>query len=600
MLRHPAFFVKALMKTHLSLRTSILFLIFIVLGINYPVLFAPLNSVDDIDMYGYFLNADGLTLRDIFTPSGGQYYRPLLALTFYLDQKLWGLEQSFMHLDNVLFHLVNVLLIFAIAHKLWTLYEGRDSLAPLAVALLFALHPLNVESVAWVSGRTDLIAGIFIFLAVYLMFFVDKRPLPLGYSIAVAGSILLACLAKETAVFFLPAAFIFPFFSLNKNSDTPKVAASVRNGWLHCLVLLASGIGYVLVRTGAFSTSDEGVATIAASLGGGEKVGLLENGRLIVKAAGFYLKKLFLPFPLNFGIIHVSDFYILLGFLLVPLCIWWLYRRDLPSYFFVCSVSVGISAMMIPVLRMTWTPIAERYMYLPSAFFLLATTLLVDRRIALYPRKNIVIVCVVAICVVAAYGTASRNLVWQDNLTLYQDTVRKSPDFIPAQNELANALVGHGRLDEARAILNSMELSDDLNNVQIGHVNRAMMLTEQGDFEGARCFLKKVLEKPGRHKVMILGKLIKVYDKELMVVGKDSGKLLSDMAPLLEQLRTLTGDPFYSYRLGLVYLQLHDNAKARSAFLDAAKRAPVNAHYRDAARRLAEKFDDCVQNEETW
>ena len=83
---------------------QILLVIFVVLGLFYPAIFAGENSVDDAQMLSGLVDAK-LDLVGLFTPSGGFYYRPLLVLTFFLDQLIWGGAESFMHLENILHHL---------------------------------------------------------------------------------------------------------------------------------------------------------------------------------------------------------------------------------------------------------------------------------------------------------------------------------------------------------------------------------------------------------------------------------------------------------------------------------------------------------------
>ena len=197
------------MIIQISKRTSLLLLIFIVLGIYFPAIFAPISSIDDPGMYSYLLNTDNFTIRNIFYTGGGNYYRPILVVSYMMDKYVWGLEESFMHLENIVFHLLNVLLVFAIAQKAALLQGIRSGIVPLIAALFFAIHPLNTEVVAWIAGRTDLLAGFFLFFSVWLLL---RQPTNYALTLLAAFSMLVACLAKETAIFFLPAAMIIPYF----------------------------------------------------------------------------------------------------------------------------------------------------------------------------------------------------------------------------------------------------------------------------------------------------------------------------------------------------------------------------------------------------
>lgn len=577
------------MGKELTTRCCLLLLIFVVLGVYYPAIFSPLNSVDDPKLYDFLLNADGLTVRDIFLPGGsGSYYRPVTILSFLVDKYLWGIEASFMHLENVLLHLLSALLVFAVARKAALLQGIRSVLLPFCTALLFAVHPINTEAVNWVSGRTDLLAAPFLLLS--LFFAIGESAPPVV--ILSALCLLVACLAKETAVFFLPAAMLLPFFSGMSGGGTPGFRATLVRRRLHLAAFPAAVAVYFWLRFLAFRQGDKGIATVAGHVAGAESPGWLTLCRLPLKAAGFYLKKLLQPFPLNFGITHVSDLYLPVGLLLCVLVLWLLRRRTLPAFFMVAAASVGCSALLVPLLGFTWTPVAERYMYIPSALFLVGAALAVHgwRLRSRFPRLSLALVGVLV--VVGVWGTASRTLLWQDNLALFRDTLQKSPDFTPAQNQIACELYAVGRTKEAAALLLSMNSSKSMSNYQRGLVNKAFACRGNGDFTGARTYLEQALQNPGKCEVEIIKELLKLNEAEV-----DSGKVATaavyaQSTGLLERAYRLTGDPFYQYRLGQLHMFAHKKSLARAAFERAARLAPEHAVYREPALRLCQKMTD--------
>lgn len=128
------------------------------------------------------------------SPDESQYYRPFITLTFFLDLKLWGPSPAGFHLSNVLAHAAASLGVLALARRL-RLGEVSATMA----GLLFALHPIHTESVAFVSGRTDIVAALFVLAGVlaYARWRDSGRPLFLLGSLA---AYLMGLASKEVAV----------------------------------------------------------------------------------------------------------------------------------------------------------------------------------------------------------------------------------------------------------------------------------------------------------------------------------------------------------------------------------------------------------------
>ena len=565
-------------------RKGIMSIVIIVLVIYYPAIFAPLNSVDDPGMINFLLNTDSFNLRSIFLPGGGSYYRPILLLSFMMDKFIWGLEESFMHLENILFHLANTLLVYAIANRSIKYLPKPSPVVPFVAALFFAIHPLNTEAVNWISGRTDLLAGFFLLLSVYLML---KRPLIWLQSCMSAICMLMACLAKETAIFFLPGALLFPFFISAVRIDTSPLRSVFRDYCFHFIIFCSAGVTYFAFRMFALSKGDLGVARVITHVGGSESIGVLINARLVLKATGFYAKKLLIPFPLNFGIIQVSDAYLPLGLFVMVGIAWLMTRRTLPVFFVICAGAVGTSALIIPLLRFTWTPLGERYMYIPSAFFMVGLTLALERWEQFTKYRVHLTIAISCLAAIAIYGTATRNILWQDNLALFKDTLRKSPDFIPARNEIANALHFKGKEKEAAVIYKSFNEPNGLINAQYGLKNKAFALMNEGDFSGAHDILTQLLANPGKHEVAILLQILEVAKVQVQANKATIIDVYAESVITLNRLIELTGDPFYSYRLGIVHMQVGEKEKALKAFTIVVGTATPNVYYRKPAEKLA-------------
>lgn len=567
-----------------------LLLIFVTLGVYYPSIFAGPNTLDDVQIITGYQNADHFDLKGLFLPGcSGYYYRPLLGVTFVFDNIVWGMRESFMHLENVIFHTINVILVFLVAINVARRYAIDDGLFPLAAALLFAIHPINTESVNWISGRTDLLAGIFILISILILLNALQRTSILMCSVA-ALSFLLSCFAKEVAVFALPGLLFMILF----HDSHGTILERLRNRWLSCLLLLSSAMTYFFFRSVAFSSSDTGIKT-AVSVVNSQGLSALNAIRIILKAFGFYLKKIFIPWPLNFAIVKVSDFYVIVGVILFSAVIFLFYKRNLISAFFLISFCVLSPALLVVFGKMAWTPLAERYLYIPCATFSIALSLLIYRSLPLDQQeyRKPLYALFTLIFVFSAYSTVNRNIVWQSNVTLFQDTLKKSPGFFLAQNALAHALEEAGRTAEARQIVLSMVVPEgNKRGEKLVDSNRAKILAAEGDLSGAKKLLLRNIEDSGVFYTNIAEQIISI---DMNLLNKERNKrkkqeLRQEVVRLLLKLSETGNDPLYYYRIGQFYLHAGDKTNAQHYFAEAYQRSPDGAYYKQAAKKLADKL----------
>jgi len=584
---HSAFFYGYRMDP-IKTRTSLLFIVFVVLGVYYPVIFSPLNPIDDVGISNYLLNTDVTSIGELFTHVGSaNYHRPVLWLTFWLDKYLWGIEESFMHLENVILHLFNTLLLFAIARKAALLQGIRSTTIPFISALFFAIHPINTEPVNWIAGRSDVLAAFFVLLSLLLLLSWPDR---WTGSFIAAISLLIGCFAKESAIFFLPMALAAPFFISSDKHNRQSFKHIFLHYKFHFFIFFITGLGFFALRSLAMGHGDKGISTILSHVTGGQGDDFLVKLQVVLKASGYYLKKLFVPFPLNFGIVHVSDLYLLLGLLFLVILAWLMTKRTMATFFFLSAAAVASSALLVSLLKSTWTPLAERYMYMPSAFFVVGITLVGYSLTARTSYRVFVSSLVVVIFLVAVYGTVNRTLLWQDNNALFADTLLKSPGFRPIQTQVMNNYLAKGEKEQAIALAASIDVSEEFPDFQFGLLSRASALAQSGDFYGARDLYEKALLNPGDYEMMLLRGLLSLYDARIIAVLQGRDSLIAAKVPLINRLYDLTGDAFYLYRLGQAYLQLKDSGAARDVFSRCAKLAPHSAHYRQAVLILSQQL----------
>lgn len=573
-------------------RYRILFIIFVVLGVYYPAIFAGVNSIDDYRMITEVNESARVDWKGLFLPGGGFYYRPLLMLTYYADKFLWDLSESFMHLENVLIHATNATLVFLIASRVFSKFDCRKLELPLLSALLFALHPINTEAVSWISGRTDPMAALFVLLSLLALLkgLDDNSYRYLGLSSLL---LLLGCMTKEVAVFFLPGAGLIALFWQKQLADSSLRTVSKLQIVRQLLALAApfflGGAVYAAIRLFSHRSNPTGILQVFS----GSPYDLLNGIRVVFKVFGFYVKKLFLPLPLNFAIVKMNDNYVWLGIAVFALLIFVFFRRrSIISAFFITACFLISPAILVSLSRIAWTPVAERYLYLPSAFFAMG---IVGSLFLLLKRINKTIwiaLSALIILPVATYYTEQRIIIWQNNLTLYQDTANKSPDFTKIKNELGIALAQNGRSAEGNQQFETANKIDGENKNPLVYLNQAILKMQKGEILEARTILLSTFADKKSANAEILKMLAKTYETELFKERtlQERRVIYREIIDIHDHLYLKTANPMSLYRAGQMALFLGEKKKAAGYFEKTYNVAPDGTYFKPAAKKLYEKL----------
>ena len=268
------------------------------------------------------------------------YWRPTTLLSYALELRLWGGSPWGFHLTNILLHTANTLLLYLLLKR----FRPEGPL-PWTASLLFLLHPAHGENIAWISGRTDLLA--FLFLALSLLFRLEyeerKRGLPLSLLFFA-----LALLSKEAALLFLPLLFLlFP-----------------SKGFKNRLLLL---LPYLSLLPLYLFLHQKAASTLALNRGL-----LWADIPLALRSAGAYVRILLFPnlpapyFPMGELTVHPLLYTLsgLCGISLILLII--RFRREFPLTFPGLSLLLFLLPSLLPRFLPTWPPIAPRFAYLAS------------------------------------------------------------------------------------------------------------------------------------------------------------------------------------------------------------------------------------------
>ena len=268
------------------------------------------------------------------------YWRPATLLSYALELRLWGISPWGFHLTNILLHTANTLLLYLLLKR----FRPEGPL-PWTASLLFLLHPAHGENIAWISGRTDLLA--FLFLALSLLFRLEYEERKRGLSISLLF-FTLALLSKEAALLFLPLLFLlFP-----------------SKGFKNRLLLL---LPYLSLLPLYLFLHQKAASTLAL------KRGLLwADIPLALRSAGAYVRILLFPnlpapyFPMGELTVHPLLYTLsgLCGISLILLII--RFRREFPLTFPGLSLLLFLLPSLLPRFLPTWPPIAPRFAYLAS------------------------------------------------------------------------------------------------------------------------------------------------------------------------------------------------------------------------------------------
>ncbi len=353
------------------------------------------------------------------------YHRPVVLLSLRSDDLLGGGAAFMFHLTNVLLHLAASVLTLLLL-RAWL----RHGAAALAGALLFAVHPAHVESVAFVSGRTDLwvaALGLAAALAWTRWRRGERRAGPVA-----ALLFLLALFAKESA-YLLPAALLAVSALLPPDARDPRPWWRRQASWLAVAVLTMAVAAALRVGV-AHLGFGEAAATAGSRLGADLATRL---GHLPALVA-WYLRLLLIPWPLNayWSAHHLSPDALTWAAAVAAVGVVALARRH---------GAAGLAwtlVFLLPVLGfapLQGAPFAERFLYLPSFGWCLIAGALFARTDAA-GRRGIAIAATAALVLAMSAATLARVPVWKDDATLFTDMARRSPDEYVVQHDLGAAL----------------------------------------------------------------------------------------------------------------------------------------------------------------
>jgi tetratricopeptide (TPR) repeat protein len=527
-------------------------------------------------------------------------WHPLTLLSLLIDYQLFGLEPWGYHLHNLLLHLANTLLVF-LALRHMTGAPGRSAV----VAALFALHPLHVESVAWVSERKDLLSTLFGLLALLAYLWYTRAPKLVRMAV-VAALLLLSLLAKPMWVTLPFLLLLLDYWPLRRLGQSP-----LRLLLLEKLPLFALAALFCVTTL---------LTQVAAPPLRGEAGSAPLTARAANAAVSYvqYLRQTFAPTDLAVLYPHpgqglsalavAGSVVVILAITVLTLVL----ARTRPYLLVGWLWYLGTLVPAIGLVQVGEQARADRYTYIPlvGIFLLLvwAVADLLDR----LRKPSLGWILGAGVLLASMLHTAAQLGAWQSDLALWEQTVHNTSGNFRALNNYGGALMKEkdrypeaeavydqvvqgwparpegyrgrgdaylrvGKIPEAEAdYRKALELDPNLSRQ---HHNLGLILREAGKLdEAAGHFRKSVQLEP----TLTIGWV------NLWGVLARLGRLEESEACLREAVRQEPGNAGLQAAHGELLLKLKRYDAAAAAFAEAVRRMPVPALYERLAVALAE------------
>jgi hypothetical protein len=380
-------------------------------------------------------------IRQIFSTYILGNYQPLTILHFAVDYHFFGLNPLYYHLTNILLHLLNIVLVYIFI----CLLSGRRLIA-LLTSLFFALHPIRVESVVWITERKDVLFAFFYLLGLiqYLRYLTVHRERK-KYIIYTFLCFLFSLFSKPSAISFPLALFLLDYIRSRR-----MTFLSLSEKLPFFLVAFAFGsiaiFGTYTPTNEAYPVIDTFIKVFNQTITPLDEVKLSEeifsfSDRFIIAchALILYAVKIidighlnpYYPMPQKIDGRFSIDYYI--AFFLILLLTWIVFRWRNKTFRFGIFFFVTTIFFNLPVSRIGTVEIADRFTYIPhiGLFYLLALSFEESFKITKLPHLHIVIKVLFSLLLITyAINTFVYTHTWKDSERLWSNVIMRYPNDI--------------------------------------------------------------------------------------------------------------------------------------------------------------------------
>jgi len=415
-------------------------------------------------------------------------WHPLTWWSYMLDTTLFQANPRGHFIHNILLHIANTLLLFLLLRRLTDRFWES-----LLVALLFAVHPLNVENVAWIGQRKSLLATFWGFMAIwtYATYAAQRRWQTYLLSLF---CFFLSLLAKPMLVTLPFLFFLLDLWPLNR---FPLLLGQWRNFLRQGFRLVPEKIPFLTLA--AFDS----YMTVRAQGGGGailstERLSLFNRLGNVIFSYMRYLKDLFLPgelavyYPLNYTAHPWPQVIALLIALCAISLVAVLLIKKKPFIFTGWFWYVGTMVPVIGLVQVGGMSHADRYLYFPAIGFFIAVIWSCRELMTRLVLRKVAVALVLILAGFFIFETRALVRIWETSTTLFQHTLRITKGNMIIMNNLGIVYLHQGQLDEAeQVLLNAIKAKD---TYKMPFRNLAQVYTRKGEFDKAVFYLKEVLQ----------------------------------------------------------------------------------------------------------
>ena len=498
-----------------------------------------------------------------FSNEIGPHYRPLMLTLFALFKNIELGVYAF-HFFQISIHITNALLVYLLFNSLL-----KRRYLSLFLSLVFLVHPINQEVVAYIA---DLQEVLFVFFGLLGLLLITNKINDLKLFILLPSAQLLALLSKETAILFIFIQGLYTFLFQKKHFIKQLISS---------FIILVIYFGWRILIFGSINPH-KFVTIIPNSPAGSTFHERLMNMPEIVL---FYFKTLLFPKDLAASRlwwitdINFSNFYLPLLIEITAIALLILigihfYRRRYKDFkmflFFTSWLLIGLT-LHSQIIPLDWT-VAERWFYFPIIGLLGLIGLLVKNvKIKSYESKIFIYFLAILVLMLLSTRTFVRNFNWQDQLTLTSHDIKVSKDSPDLMLNLGFALINAGRNEEAIPYLkNAAKLVPEGENIWLNLGNAYANL---GQYNKALKYYNKTIEINPESKIAY-SNITKAY---LLGLKAEKAKELLENTVLIKW----PNEQYFWNLLGITNVMLKDNEAALKAFEKAYYLSPnqINSYY---------------------